>query len=568
MGGGGYVYNLTATSADDVAWCLAHMRSWLRLAAAEIAAEFPDYEVCQAFRIFELTGAPDNNNGGDERALRSHVARLALACQVDRASLLAEFRDMRHEAQQHQRSSGCDSRMAWKSALARLQSMRRSTRDDHCTDALRPVVQRWLAFAASTSGVEQSFTKILRGMTPQTQCADEDLTSAYAKLLSDACKLPPLQQKQLAIAAQKVWSKCYGRPRLSGVSNRHPRLDRGRKRAADDAAAPPSNEQAFLRRRRKSVGAPHESLSSVLGAIDEVADVAAASAWSERHERELEFARDKEDARRAQAHAEGVLLPGERQEHTHVIARDTAEKRRQNFAERIRKRRQRLIARLGGGALPEQGALRGRSAFTNSDSHAPALHAQGMVRVLSPWDASVFVLTDVALHKATDVNLWAAALRGGLVLTPEALHQRQGGSIVKFKGCATPTFLYTTALWRHRHARVWECIRCCLGTAECRRWKLLGRRETWRAKVSGWRRTIALVTQHEREHEESDGDVCVVVCLLCTLAMRVPQVTLEICMCVCACVRLRCVGIECLHVKLSLAYVTGLSTEEGRCDWA
>lgn len=47
----GKVASLAAPTADDIGFCMSHMRMWLKLADAELRCEFPDFEVAQAEQI-------------------------------------------------------------------------------------------------------------------------------------------------------------------------------------------------------------------------------------------------------------------------------------------------------------------------------------------------------------------------------------------------------------------------------------------------------------------------------------------------------------------------------------
>ena len=44
----GRMYSITTPTDADIEFCLGHMRSWLKLADAELRCEFPDFEVAQA----------------------------------------------------------------------------------------------------------------------------------------------------------------------------------------------------------------------------------------------------------------------------------------------------------------------------------------------------------------------------------------------------------------------------------------------------------------------------------------------------------------------------------------
>jgi hypothetical protein len=122
--------------------------------------------------------------------------------------------------------------------------------------------------------------------------------------------------------------------------------------------------------------------------------------------------------------------------------------------------------------------------------------------VAQPWQASVFVLQGVAMHKPKDPALWAAALRGALVLTPEALEGRAGpgAAAIRYRGIRTATQLYVSPRFRSRHGNFWEVLQACLPSIP--RLELLRRRADWRAAMGGRRRSLALVVSEEQAHED------------------------------------------------------------------
>ena len=90
-------YTPTPPSQGDINTCLGRMRAWLRLAAAEISAEFPSWEVAQSFRIFDLVAGTPQTQSPD---FHRHVSRLARACGVNSDMLQAELDDHEHHALQ------------------------------------------------------------------------------------------------------------------------------------------------------------------------------------------------------------------------------------------------------------------------------------------------------------------------------------------------------------------------------------------------------------------------------------------------------------------------------------
>lgn len=83
---------------------------------------------------------------------------LATAVGVDELGLRSQLRVFSDLASRKMETTRCDNRTAWAGVLQEVAERRASTRRVYPDDCLRPVVERWLAFCASTSGVEQGFT--------------------------------------------------------------------------------------------------------------------------------------------------------------------------------------------------------------------------------------------------------------------------------------------------------------------------------------------------------------------------------------------------------------------------
>ena len=148
---GDNIMNLQPPTMEDRSHCLEHMRAWIHLAKAELAAEFPGWEIGQAFQVFGLTRGPDEPVVSDHTSL--HLTRLARACQVDSASLIAEFSYHEHTALQLRQQTRCTAKAAWADALRRHSRWQADQ-----PETLKHVLTRWMGFAASTSG--QTFLKL------------------------------------------------------------------------------------------------------------------------------------------------------------------------------------------------------------------------------------------------------------------------------------------------------------------------------------------------------------------------------------------------------------------------
>ena len=180
--------------------------------------------------------------------LALHVERLARACEVDRAGLHGQFKQLEDMARLEAATSRCDNKEAWRRVVLRLAGVRRSTRELYPLDCIRPVIERWFAFCASTSGVEQSFTK------GQHAFGNKQLGSlplhkwSVLKLKVDASSNNP---DELCKIAQQVWSRCFGIPRASGAERKR-RLDAGLVKSCKRNG---TSEAEFLRRRRQATTA-------------------------------------------------------------------------------------------------------------------------------------------------------------------------------------------------------------------------------------------------------------------------------------------------------------------------
>ena len=107
----------------------------------------------QAFDVFDLAGGSANEK----------LARVRKACDVDEAELSVQWLDVYPRAQRlmkHDAESGNKNKDAWRLALQRLSL----ARGGHPTAALRSALGQYLVFGASSSGVEQDFSKLHLGL--------------------------------------------------------------------------------------------------------------------------------------------------------------------------------------------------------------------------------------------------------------------------------------------------------------------------------------------------------------------------------------------------------------------
>jgi len=134
---------------------LVHMGAWVRLTEGTIEAEFPSYHVQNAFSCFNVNG----QNVCRENVVIRQSSQLSKLCRAfslpDQPAAAAQLEKFRHVAAQVAKDEGVSSAEAW------IEAIRRITRSWKKADvgALLPLLVRFWAAGASTSGVEQSFSQ-------------------------------------------------------------------------------------------------------------------------------------------------------------------------------------------------------------------------------------------------------------------------------------------------------------------------------------------------------------------------------------------------------------------------
>ena len=208
---------LTRVDRDQVvSQALEIMRGWLKVMLTEINAEFPPFEFLQAFSPFNLSGEPAAivDRGGPQ--LRRHLARLAHALQLDERALHWEYVTLLEAAISHHAEHGGTYKAAWSIVCLQAAGPKRN---------IEKVILTWLATSASSSGVEQDFSK--GAFVFNNRQLKSDLQHERS---SHRVALYNGSTERLLAGAQRVWRLCFGVCRASGSANRAPRVDKGVKR--------------------------------------------------------------------------------------------------------------------------------------------------------------------------------------------------------------------------------------------------------------------------------------------------------------------------------------------------
>ncbi|CAE7328984.1 unnamed protein product [Symbiodinium microadriaticum] len=429
-------------AADVKTICLQRMQSWIRLAEAALQAEFPEFELAQAFQMFDLAGSV--------RRESANVERVAQALGLNHGTLQAQWQDVFPRAQRL-RSAACNphagggggsaysadynndnNKAAWQEALARL-TEHHGTRKIHPTETLRQALVQYFAFGCSASGVEQSFSTAAWSVHSRRRKALAGTEEYLVKLSLD---LGNRNRERVIRIARASWAACFGQPR---TCHRRERVDKGLRKKKEDGQI--LSEAAFLRKRRHETVLAGLSLSEGSSAYPE-AD--GSHAWTESHQKEMDFQLRKRKARKIQGFAENSLLQSEMTgEDTQDALSAAAQKCRQDLLDNDdeRARKQRNWTRLEKGLAPAQMLrdLQGQKCFMAASANTMALQAamqsSGLVQVQRLSMAGVIV-TDRPGRMENDSHALVSALRGFYEVSPTFLANAGKGAAIKLRPAA------------------------------------------------------------------------------------------------------------------------------------
>lgn len=410
--------------------------------------------------------------------------------------LRSQFNTFAVQARREAAGTRCSSKDAWERVVNRIAGCRAETRRLFPDDSLRPALLRWFAFCASTSGVEQGFTKAQWALTDRQGRAGGILEWSYTKLAVDSQRD---DANVLCKVAQLVWTKCFGVPRLSGTAHRTALVygGEGRRRTFE------GSEASFLRARRAAVAAEvAPSIGDVQGAIDAL-DV---TGWSAGHEKELGFAENKYLDRLAQAAEEGLLTAAEESQELRELAEHKAMALLNGIEQRQRARaRQAELAH--GGSRPTRAALHGQRAFVDKAVWGQLLPSWALVPAASRWEATVLVANSV--KEPRSLTLWAAVLRGSCILSPSVLSAGAdvgAGFCIKYRpALSLRRQLYISPGFLASHGGHADLIRQCIANTNPCNWEILEGLEAYREATAQWRQgrsiILALVTNREKRNQ-------------------------------------------------------------------
>ncbi|CAE7237118.1 unnamed protein product [Symbiodinium sp. CCMP2456] len=459
-------------AADVKTICLQRMQSWVRLAEAALQAEFPEFELAQAFQMFDLAGSARQDS--------ANVERVAQALGLNRGALQVELQDVFPRAQRLRSAGGNSSdtsgggahdnnnKAAWQEALARL-AEHRGTRKVHPTETLRQALVQYFAFGCSTSGVEQSFSTAAWSVHSRRRKA---LAGTEEYLVKLALDLGNRNRERVIRIARASWAACFGQPR---TCHRRERVDKGlRKKKAEGSEI--LSESAFLRKRRHETILAGRSLDEGSSAYQQ-AD--GSHTWTESHQKELDFQLRKRKARKIQGFAENSLLQAEMTgEETQEALAAAAQKCRQDMLDNDeqRARKQRNWTRLEKGLAPAQMLrdFQGQKCFMAASANTMALQAamqsNGLVQVQRLSMAGVIV-TDRPGRMENSSHALVSALRGFYEVSPTFFTEPGQGAAIKLRPAAyTKRAVFVSSACASANNQFWTFLRQAL--PEGHKWRL------------------------------------------------------------------------------------------------
>ena len=393
-----------------------------------------------------------------------HLERLAIACKVNATELKAQFDCFATQACHEASSTGCSNKDAWQRVLARVANLRPEARRRYPDDCLRPVLYMWFAFCASTSGVEQAFTKGQRAFTDRQASSSAAFEQSVIRLVTDTTGI---DVDDLCKAAQRVWARCCGIARASGSVSRPANFNSGRKRSASGFG-----EAAFLRKRRGALVASDGVAGDVEVVRAEIHQLHT-PLWSAQHERERQFAESKRKERLEQAADEGLLVGQEDDPALHAAASTRRAELLRNAAHRETLTLKHKVM-LTGGKLPLQSDLRGHHAYLEDNTWATFAGSWLMHLVSEPSRASVFVVRDPGSDNPRSVLAWAAMLMGAYVISPAVLQGLPGGCSIKYMSAlSTRRRVFVSEAFRQHHRRIHLTLEACATAYDRCEWELL-----------------------------------------------------------------------------------------------
>ena len=479
---------------DALPRCYNRMENWVRLATMTVRAEFPGFEFMQAFTVFRLQRRGERQDTYEEHLgsrWSDGVQRLAQFLDLDASQLESEILDYKPKAQHVFQTENVTTACAWQRAVA--------TRTYSPTAVLKEALMRFIAYGASTSGVESVFkTSKTSGAIHRTKASD-DLVNDDLQIRLDVDQRSDVH---IVDAATNVWAKVYGgTPRASGSDRRRPRRDKGKPRTAKAKATKGKPSMAKWISRRRAAVDHHARASGKTGdtyvrmTLRSSAHVGA-NGWTAAHQKEEAFQRNKRVCRRLDAARENSLLPSE-------VTPELLEAVRLKV-EADDKRLKEYDARKAKGFIASQPmTLEGASVFVTSAALAAAPSVPAAIvaakasRTTDMLKATAFVVEDLSDVKKPIA--WCAML-GGLTICNVDFITKKTRTWISFSSCmATRRLVHVSDKFFAAHPLLGRILLTKIAAQSTKVWSYEGNAGTAKAKAVAGKAPLVLAFLAEDE---------------------------------------------------------------------
>ena len=186
----------------DLRVAYGHLRSWTVLAKDVLQAEFPCFALVSAFAVFSLRNKNYNKPIGMDT--EDKIRRMETTWQLDH--LEDQYREFHPIASRIFALGETETYLeAWSIAMKRCERNKRQPKD------LVFALQRFAAFSSSTSGIEQSFSKIQKLLPASRLVADvdKDSESRLISLLVDQSVGDPVEETKVCQILSSCTAVCW-----------------------------------------------------------------------------------------------------------------------------------------------------------------------------------------------------------------------------------------------------------------------------------------------------------------------------------------------------------------------
>lgn len=196
-----------AVTPDIKQRCLNRMRAMAKLMLDVLGTEFPQWELLQCFSVLRV----DHTVGAADVKADCRLMRLCKAFNLEHSRAAEELGELLPLAARVTKDHpDLPTVQVWARILQEVQATTRR-REVYKLTALLPLLTRFAAWSASTSGVEQNFSRIKKLIGEQRGAMHSDTLERAAVLALS--QLPAALELDLPVHAQLVWSKTFHPPR-------------------------------------------------------------------------------------------------------------------------------------------------------------------------------------------------------------------------------------------------------------------------------------------------------------------------------------------------------------------